>query len=312
MQPHKKSGSALLSALFVMSLMTIAATSMLWNLQSNIYRTQLIVSSQNKHYALQLANFWAMSELGDPHKLFTRVDKYQRIAVLPPDLQHLYPGYDIEADLYDLQAKFNINNISDTQYFAMIERLFKRIPLKLPPYEMKQLFLLMNQWIKNYDPKYEPAPLLDYYLLQKPPYLPAHQLMQSISEIRLIKGVTPRVYRQLESYLTALPAITPININTASSWLLHILGNGLKDGEVDQILEARASKGITDENKFSILINHLNIPASQVSLRSNYFLSIATVTDKNGSTIQYTVFERTWDKQGKLHLSILNNTVNTL
>lgn len=312
MQQHKARGSALLSALFIMSLITIVATSMLWSLQNSIYRTQLIVSAQRKHYALQLASFWAISELGNPHKQFSKVDEKQRIAVLPPVLQVLYPGYHLQANLYDLQAKFNINNLNDMQYFPIIERLFKRIPIKLSSYETKQLFLLINQWIKNYDPKYEPVPLLEYYLSQTPPYLQAHQLAQSVSELRLIKGVSPNVYRQLEPYLTALPIITPLNINTASPWLLHILGNGLKDKDIDQILEARGEHGITDENKFALLIKRLNIPASQVSLRSKYFLAIATVSDATSSTTQYTILERSWDKQGKIHLSILNNTLNTL
>ena len=45
--------------------------------------------------------------------------------------------------------------------------------------------------------------------------------MMSISELRLVKGVTPEIYASLAPYLTALPKATPINVNSASPEILQ-------------------------------------------------------------------------------------------
>jgi general secretion pathway protein K len=60
-QSHR--GSALISALFIMTLVAIAATAMSTRLQLDIYRTRLTLITDKLYLASQYVTFWAMSEL---------------------------------------------------------------------------------------------------------------------------------------------------------------------------------------------------------------------------------------------------------
>ena len=58
-------GSALISALFIMTLVAIAATAMSTRLQLDIYRTRLTISSDKLFLASQAVTFWAMHTLSN-------------------------------------------------------------------------------------------------------------------------------------------------------------------------------------------------------------------------------------------------------
>ncbi len=128
-------------------------------------------------------------------------------------------------------------------------KLLENIPIKISTKEAKLLLLAINYWINPYQPGRGHDSFLEYYLKQHPPYLPAHQVFQSISELRLIQGIDRNLYQNLTPYLTALPEITPININTASKPLIMSLGNGLTETQFQELLEARGESGIKDMEK---------------------------------------------------------------
>ncbi|WP_269570247.1 type II secretion system protein GspK [Legionella tunisiensis] len=110
----KKEGSALISALFIMTLVAIAATAMSTRLQLDIYRTRLTINSDKLYLASQALSFWAMDELTHKKKApFLVGDTYGKVASFPTKLQRLYPEALIEGGLYDLQARFNLNNLTD-------------------------------------------------------------------------------------------------------------------------------------------------------------------------------------------------------
>ena len=65
-----KRGSALLSALFIMTLVAICATAMSMRLQLDIYRTRLTLDSDKLYLASQAVTFWAMDILSEQNILF--------------------------------------------------------------------------------------------------------------------------------------------------------------------------------------------------------------------------------------------------
>jgi len=64
---------------------------------------------------------------------------------------------------------------------------------------------------------------LDYENLDLP-YRTAKKILVSVSELRLVRGVSQVIWEKLRPYITALPAVgTKININTASAPVLKSL-----------------------------------------------------------------------------------------
>src|SRR5438128_155496 len=74
----KRNGSALLSALFLMTLIAIAATAMSTRLQLDIYRTRLSFHSAQLNLASEVVGFWAMDRLMNPSVKLTRLDEEGR------------------------------------------------------------------------------------------------------------------------------------------------------------------------------------------------------------------------------------------
>lgn len=306
---QKSRGSALLSALFIMTLVAIAATAMTTRLQLDIYRTRLTINSDKLYLASQIVAFWAMSELND-NKQFIQADAHGKIADLPSKLANLYPNTQIRGELYDLQARFNINNLVDKKFQSSFVKLLTSKPADLDPNQAKIITLDTISWLSIYQPSLNNSELFSYYLKQKPPYYPSQQLMQHVSEFRLVRGVTAKLYQSLFDYLTALPETTAININTAAKPILMTLGNGLNEEQLSELMKVREKKGISDLKTINPLLQKLNIRGEQITIESQYFMSVAYATADDLSLSTYTILKRTKDKQGKVITSIISESLN--
>jgi general secretion pathway protein K len=135
--------------------------------------------------------------------------------------------------------------------------------------------------------------------------------MQHVSELRFLKAFDAERYQVLLPYLTALPEITAINLNTASKEILSILGDGLTDSQVNEILSARGKKGIQQLETITPLLERLNIKKEQVTLDSNYFLSVALASIDGQQLSVYTILKRQTDSKNNTTVRILSQRFNT-
>lgn len=308
---HRRTGSALISALFIMTLVAIAATAMSSRLQLDIYRTQLTILSDKLYLASQAVTFWAMSTL--------KTDEYQKkiragqekILDFPDKLAFIYPPFKVTGGLFDLQSHFNLNNIQDKKYRAFFLRLLQDPELKLSANQQSNLMRALEEWTSAYQPGRGLDQYRRYYLKQMPPYLPAYQPLHQYSEFRLINGVDAALYEALSPLTTALPEQTPININTASPVLLKALGNGLNESQLEELITARGEKGFANLNKLNPLLQKLAIPNEQITLESQYFLSIAVVTSEDLNLVQIALLKRMKDKKGKIIVNVVRESLNT-
>jgi general secretion pathway protein K len=307
----KNRGSALLSALFIMTLVAIAATAMSTRLQLDIYRTKMTIASDKLYLAAQVVSFWALSELSNPKQKFSRSDNWGKVDDFPAKFQSIYPNSIIKGGLYDLQARFNLNNVADKKYLIAFQEFLKHSAKKLEAQQRVTLSLDLYNWLSPYQPGQDAASNLSYYLNQKPAYYPAQQLMQNASEFRLLKGVNAKLYRSLKNYIIALPEQTAININTASKPLLMSLGFGLNESQVDELIAVRGKHGIPDMNKLNPLLQKLNIRAENITLESQYFMSVAYVQMDDLNLISYTLLKRKKDKNGQMIVSLISESLNT-
>ncbi|WP_419421010.1 type II secretion system minor pseudopilin GspK [Legionella sp. D16C41] len=305
-------GSALISALFIMTLVAIAATAMSLRLQLDIYKTQLTINSDRLYLASQVISFWSMGELNNTKNQFAIADKYGKVLDFPKKYATIYPGITINGSLYDLQARFNLNNLSDRNYYPIFLNFLSNTLTKIPPEERERLAVAIFQWLAPYTPGRGNDEFITYYLKQKPPYYPSKLLFQSVSELRLVRGVTAIIYQQLSNFIAALPTVTPININTASQKLLLSLGNKFGEEQLNEILNARGKTGITTGKKLSKLLTKLNLRQELVTIESEYFLSIANVKSNDLTLINFSILKRSKNKEGKLVISLIAESLNTL
>lgn len=298
-------GSALITALFIMTLVAIAATAMSSRLRLDIFRTSTNLNSDKLYLASQAVTWWAMDDLSSNNNTST-------VRKFPKKLHHLYPGILTEGALFDLQAKINLNSLQDKQFLPLFYRLMENRSDIITSAQRKLIFDATTHWISTDQLTRKNDSFSSVYLKQNPPYYPSYQPMRNVSEFRLVQGVTATIYQALLPNITALPEVTLININTASSAVLKCLGNGLDKSQVNELLQARTAEGGINKTNLPLLLKKLNIPNEQVTTESNYFLSVSTTSTNDSHLTVYTVIKRIRNKRGEALLSIVSESLNTL
>jgi general secretion pathway protein K len=315
-------GSVLITALFIVALVAIAATAMSIRLQQDIQRSRLTLTADRLYIASTEVIFWAMGVLSQPPEnapVLTHLE-------YPEAHQHDYPDVTISGQLDDLQGHFNLNQLSQIpgpkadeqqrQAQLLFYRLMKNI-LDTPESRAESsaigsIVQATTRWVSELDLGRGQDELDNYYLKQHPPYSASHQLMQSMSEFRLVRGVTAPIYQALSPYLTALPPPTAINLNTAPLPVLMALGDGLDASDANMIIQARGQTGLTSLQPLTELITKAHIPEQQITLESEYFLCVSSARSHDQQLMHYTILHRGKDVNGKRITTIVHDSINDL
>lgn len=247
---HRQQGAALVIALVIVAIATILATTLVWENHLDRRRTA------NQLYGAEaLANALAVEDLV---RFLIGEDE--------PESDHLQEPWARQGDVFpieggmlsgsviDLQARFNVNNLIDTQGANAgkknVEQVnaYRRLIQSLGLDES-----IVDQTIDWIDPDIEPEGFRgaedDAYLRETPAYRTANQQISDISELRLLAGMTDEQFNVLQPFITALPTTTgptPVNINTAPPELLNALSDGLTPTHVAQLVELREQSGYAD------------------------------------------------------------------
>ena len=302
-------GSALITSLFIMTLISIIVTAMTMHLSTNIYRTNLSITQDQQQYAAQAIKFWAITRLSDPKQIIVTKDPEGIVMTYPEKFNNLYPNIKTTGYVIDLQSRFNINNLKDPLFRIFFYQLVKSTQENVSNERINSIIYAIINWIMPYQPSESNAAVIASYLKKTPSYLPAAMNMQDISELKLIHGVTPKIYQGLEPYLTALPEVLPINLNTAPRTILMSLGNGLNESQANELLKLRTKKGINNFHTIKITLDRMNVPSQQVTSESHYFLVVATATNRLRSQTYYTILKRYNNKRGMITINIIREIV---
>ncbi len=246
---HKQTGVALITALLVVSLATILAVSLVKHLNYDIRRTENILRLDqaqlfNKNSVefgiVLISRDWELNNKFDSNLDIQTFNDYAIAIALE--------GPPVSLELIDLQSCFNLNNLSkSSQQFAAARTQYRTLlgNLNIDPALHNLLIDSLIDWI-DADSITEPQGAeFDYYIGLERPYQNANTLMVSPSELRLVKGYTDKVIKQLADYVCVLPeADTGININIADSIMLESI-RGL-NGHGDQIVQDRDGNTQTD------------------------------------------------------------------
>jgi len=264
----RESGGALISALVLVLLVTLVAaqvqkvfTSVIGGLESSLARQQshLIMASTPE----LVASFMSYDK-------DAKVDGLNDIWLTQGQS---FPVDDlgvISVSLFDDSAKFNINSLvvagSDAEALHANQAFFIRLIMALPELgidtqQARDLSFNIRDWLDVDSISSQPGSAeSDYYQGLSPVrHRAANQLMHSPTELRMVKGVTPEIYRALAPYITARDnSEHSININTASRPILRAI-NGpnttapVAESIVQQWEEARAKEDFKSVQDFLAL-----------------------------------------------------------
>ena len=291
---RRQTGVALLAALILMLALVIT-------LGNIFYRHQIDVSqatgARHTDQAILLAisgENWARQLLSDESD-DRSVDHFQEdwaqaMPILPVE------GGTLTGCLSDLQGRINLNSFSgytaqslkaemggDSNGFARVwEALLTSAEIVADPSRAATIIdwldadsELVNSW---------GAEQVDYDGYS-PPRIPANSLITDIAELAVIGSYQVAEVQRLMPWLSALPRVTAININTASDQLLIALG-GSMGLEFQQIVSeqrpfnsvAELHNAIAQRTQLALPLVTARWPASVVTVNSNYFELYLEVT----------------------------------
>ncbi len=310
---HKKiRGSALITSLFIVTIIAIVVTSMTEKLRIDIHHAKITITNDKLYLASQAVTYWAIEQIQESQKPFIALDNLGKVLSFPKEYSNIYPGIITSGEIYDLQARFNLNNLTDETYKPVFYELIGKINPQIKKQTRMKIVEATANWI-NGSPKKQTQrdEWLDNYLQQKPPYLPGYQKMQSISELRTVLGVNAKIYNSLEKYISAIPEITPININTTSSYLLNSLSQNPKQKIIEKILQLRKNKAIENISTITPLIEEIKITANKLTINSNYYLIVSRTKNNDLNFTNYITIKTIPNKDKSIRIQILKESFNT-
>lgn len=122
------------------------------------------------------------------------------------------------------------------------------------------------------------------YLVAEPPYRAANQPFTSLSELRLIEGMTEEAYRALLPHVAALPvAGAGINVNTATAPVIAALNSKLTLAQANAVLERRVDEPFETVQEFLALPEFagLGLKAQGLRVNTQFFEVISRITYDN-------------------------------
>ena len=122
----------------------------------------------------------------------------------------------------------------------------------------------------------------EYYMSLQPPYLAANRLMTDVSELALVRGFNDQVRERLNPFVSALPANTAVNVNTASPEVLSAVIEGLDLDAARALVAQRERAYFRDSSDFlSRLPRGIEIAGNDFKVSSDYFVGRVRVTIGN-------------------------------
>jgi len=264
-------GVALITAVLIVAIVATVAVFVGLHQQIWLRQTQNLMDRAQATAIHQGSLFWASQILAKDAKNSTTDNLTEDWAKPLPPLP--VEGGVIVASLSDAQARFNLNNLwqnnkPSTEYGAVFQRLLEQ--LGLDPVLKDTLI----DWLDG-DPQTRPNGAEDIeYLNSEPPYRAANRSLESVEELRLVKGFDAATVDMLRPYVVALPNATTINVNTAPNLLLAALVQGLSTTTADEIVSERGKTPFKQLTDFEKLLSPDQKPQKGTyDLKSSYFLA---------------------------------------
>lgn len=205
------SGGALISALFITAIAAMLATALAVSQRFLIHEEQLITRSDQLYLQLQgeqaLASQMIKNYVMQWSGLQNVNAQFMPLKNTLPETQA--DGATLSGIVEEAQGKYNINNL----VYSANQPGFVALLQALVPTISKDAAFNIAKSITAWETTGSQDP---YYLSLNPAYRSSKNEMVTISELRLIAGVTPEIYSAIAPFITALPVPKPAETPTAT------------------------------------------------------------------------------------------------
>lgn len=308
MKQNQQSGVALITAMLVVALATVLATSLVSQVFMDTRRTQNILNNDQAYlYAVSAEKIAGNLLIEDQQKSkYDSVDEIWAVQAPPFPVD----GGQVTVSIEDLQGRFNLNNLSKTINSAGYKQDISRFKQLLTAIEVPTTLVdAVVDWLDaDLETTIPSGAEDDYYISLIPPYRAANTLMASVSELRLIKGFNDKVsetetaYDRIVKFVCALPVVTPININTAPMEVLISSSNDITASDTDSIIKYRGLSMLEPGTPFKTLndfkkymqdtLKKKKFSTAGMSIDTQYFLLQTYAQIGRGHSRLYSVINR--------------------
>jgi len=257
----RQRGTVLLVALFIVALLEIVVVAFVMHHKMAVYHSR-------NYFGLQeaISLLFAAEEQAKNALMKTTDAQTTPTAFTMPRIT-LKEGF-VDTIVVDTQGKFNLNNLLTFDAFSKTPKNlgdFSNLLNTLFRGEQNQVQVLIEFLTR----RYELAQAI--FIQQNTTYY-----FSSITELRSIPGISQSFFVSLMPYISALPAVLPLNVNSATDYSLLTLNPKLTKKETDTIIQLRASvNGFNSVEAFEAIapIAALEGDHSQVTTQSLYFMA---------------------------------------
>jgi general secretion pathway protein K len=294
---HHQAGVAAIVAILIVALAASSATYLIAKYSLALRHVENMADRAQADQLARTAVHWVAGILNQDKD--RAADHHFEIWALPlPPI----PAEDatVEGRIVDEQAKFNLNNLVQQGKvsaldMAALERLF--LLLKLDP----RLIDTLIDWIDEDEEPTQPQGAESVvYLSLDPPYRAANTKLTDVGELARIKGFDREIIEQLLPYVTALPRVTKVNINTASAELLQAIAPSLStEGALELVAKRTKEKRSLTRNDLLDKVPKQSQDAveSMIDVRTDYFSASGMVRRGRVVAGYRALFERESGKQ---------------
>ncbi|NKQ09294.1 type II secretion system minor pseudopilin GspK [Pseudomonas sp. SST3] len=279
-------GVALITVLLVVAIVTVVCAGMIARQQLSIRGTaNQAQARQAWHYALggeALAQSMLRRDLQTSGNGTDQpaVDHLLEPWALPQPAYDLDEGQgQVQIRIEDLAGRFNLNSLVQQQQpnaaaLAQFRRLLLRLQISEPYAER-----LLDWLDSDQQPSGEHGAEDNAYLLLDPPYRTAGRRLEDLSELRLLLDMRDEDFQRLAPFVAALPADTPLNVNTASAMVLSSLADSLSLSAAQALVQARPAGGFRDVAAFMAqpALGGVQLQGTSVAVTSQFFQAISEV-----------------------------------
>lgn len=287
--PKNQQGVALIMVLLAMALVVMLAAGMTQQQNIRVFKAGHYLAQQQGQSIAVGAEAFArqilvrdFEEDKEDNQLVDSLDEFwaMNAAILPLDDNGV-----AEVQIDDLGGRINLNDLVATsgQVDPLTKDRLSRLLIALGITGISVDALV--DWIDPDDETISAYGAEDgQYLMADPGFRAANQPFVSVSELRLIEGMTEEIYVALRPHVATLPVTgVGINVNTATAEVLMSLHEELTAVQVESILERR------EEERFDSLQDFLALPefaglglkSAGLSLQTRFFEVVSRITYDN-------------------------------
>ena len=299
-------GVALIMVLLAMALVVMLATGMTRQQSLRVFKAgHYLAQQQGLSVALGAEAFARqilVKDYEEDEKSKAHIDSLDEFWAANSAILPLDDGGMAEIQIDDLGGRLNLNDLvgAGNQPDAISRERLDRLLQNLQITDLTADVFI--DWIDADDQSISAYGAEDgQYLLADPGYRAANQPFVSVTELRLLGGMTEESYRLLRPHVTALPVSgLGLNVNTASVEILQSLHPELSAAQMKAVAEIRNKQRFEDLKDFLALPQFagLGLKANGLTLQTHFFEVVARITYDNRVVHMVSTVYR--DPQGKV------------